>query len=102
MLCRNLVPRTDDAALQERERGFNAVRRDVAVNVNPGPMSNGLMWHVAVSRHLDRPGGCPKFVGHDDFYILADVFFDVLRQRPSLRVFSVEEAEFSATLLYPD
>ncbi len=34
MLCGDAMPRSDDAALEQRERGFNGVRMNLAVNVN--------------------------------------------------------------------
>ena len=30
MFCRDFMPRTNDAALQQRKGGFNAVRRNIA------------------------------------------------------------------------
>jgi hypothetical protein len=46
MLCRNPMPRTDDAALQQRERGFNGVRIDIAVNVDAGLVLDGLVLRL--------------------------------------------------------
>jgi hypothetical protein len=93
------MPRTDDAAFQERERGLNAVRRNVAVNVNSVPMINSQMCRLRESS-LDDSGriGWP-LVGHDYVNIFRDVFLDVLRQCARFHIFSMEETQFATALL---
>lgn len=42
------MPRTNDAALQERERGLDAVRRNVAVNIDAVMVVNGLVHNSPI------------------------------------------------------
>lgn len=48
MLCRDLMPRSDNAALEQRESGFNAVRRNVSLNVDALTMVDGLVRHPKI------------------------------------------------------
>ena len=43
MLCRNLMPRTKDAALQERESGFDPIRGNFAFNVDLGAVVDAFV-----------------------------------------------------------
>ena len=80
MFCRDFMPRTDNAALQQRECGLDAVRGDIAVNID------AAMWLRSYESFRIRPSDRAvigtKLISHDDLNILADVLFDVLRQRP--------------------
>jgi hypothetical protein len=79
MLCRELVPRTKDASLEQGERGFNPVCGHVAIDINLCAMVDRFVWNILHSRLYNRAGIGWKLIGHDDFDILADVLFDVLR-----------------------
>ena len=46
MLCRHTVPRSHNAALQEREGRFHGVRVNVAANVNPFSVLDRLVLAV--------------------------------------------------------
>ena len=48
MLCRELMPRSNDPALEQREGGFDAVRRDVSFDMNAICMVDGLVFADAV------------------------------------------------------
>src|ERR1019366_6964475 len=89
----NPMPRTDNAALQERECGFDPVRGGISVNVNLGGVVHALVSTASMSRQVDCARIRWKIVGHDDFDILTNILLDVLRQRPLLRIFSVEEPQ---------
>ena len=54
MFCRDFMPRTNDAALQERERGFDSVRRNVAVHVDAVMMIHGLVHDASVESRLSQ------------------------------------------------
>ena len=99
MLCRNLMPRSHDAALEQRERGFDAVRRDVSVNVDASLVLDGSVLLYRVPRHTERTRIRWQFIRHNDFHIAADILFDVLRQRSRFAVFRMKESKLSATLL---
>ena len=97
MLCADLVPRSDDAAFQERERRFNGVRCDALAVVVPGVflgrVINGLMI---------EPDRCAavgsQFIGDDYVHIGADIFFDVLRESARLRIFGMEKSQIAIAL----
>jgi len=97
MLGADLVPRSDDASLQEREGRFDSVSRDArAVLVSGiflGGVIDGFMIQVANCTRVGR-----EFVGNDYFHVSADVFFDVFRQCTFLGIVSVEEPQIAATL----
>lgn len=63
MFCADLMPRSNNAVLQQGESGFHSVRVNVAVHVQLVPMPNGLMFQAAhvcgnhrlrVSRHAEK------------------------------------------------
>ena len=94
------MPRTNDAALQERESGFDAVRRDVAINVDAVVMVHSPVYFITVESGLSqRSLICGPFISHDQINVTADIFLDVLRQRAGFHILGMEEAEFSAALL---
>ena len=102
MLRRDFMPRTNDATLQERECGFNAVRRNVAVNVNPVVMVDGEVTSVFHSRLNNCRRVRRKFIRHDYVNVFRDVFLDVLRQCARLHILSFEESEIAIALLDAD
>lgn len=100
MLRGYAMPRSNDAALQKRERGFDGVRMDVGSDADVFLLSviDGLMlaaWH---SSFIQRERVCEEFVRHDHVYIAAHVLADVLRQCSTLGILSVKESQFSGSL----
>lgn len=93
MLCANAMPRTHDAALQERERGFNGIGVDITVNVLPFAVVNHFV--VCAPGLLHGDGMRRKLIGQDYVYVLGDIFFNVLGERAGLGIFGVEEAEIA-------
>lgn len=98
MLCADLVPRSDDATLQEREGVFDCVGMNVPVNINLVTMTNGLVLSAFDASSDHRFWIAGVFVRDHYFNIGAHSFFDVLRQRPRLNVASVKEPQFATTL----
>jgi hypothetical protein len=84
MLCRDFMPRADDAALQERERGFDTVGRNVAVNVYAVTEADRLVSFTSDPRKSHRAFVCTEIVRHNHVNVSAHVFFDVFRQRSRL------------------
>src|ERR1700733_2101866 len=58
MFCRDFMPRTHNAALQQRESGFDAVGCDVSVNVNLRTMVYRLVLLSANSQVRQSLGIC--------------------------------------------
>jgi hypothetical protein len=95
MLRADLVPTSNDAALQKRKRGFHGVR----MNVCPDPhvFFMGVI-HRLVLVPADGRLIAGQFVGNDYIHICANIFLDVLRQRSLAGILSMEEPDISATL----
>jgi len=98
MLRAEAMPRSHKAALEQRERGFDGVRVDVAVNVNAVLVPNRFVLFPVNPgfNHGLRIGN--QFIGDDYVYVGADVLLDVLRQRSTLGIFGMEETEIATAL----
>ena len=84
MLCRDFMPRTNYAGLEQRECGLDSVGRDIAVNVHPSLWRIVLCLSHVMSRPIQRVMIDRELIGHDYVYILAQILFDVFSQRPGL------------------
>ena len=94
MLCANAMPSTHDAALQERERGFNGIGVDITVNVLPFAVVNHFV--VCAPGLLHGDGMRRKLIGQDYVYVLAEIFSSMyLASVPDLASLAVEEAEIA-------
>ena len=101
MLCADLVPRSHDAALQERECGFDCVGCDARAV---------LIAHVFASYMVDcfvlgfsdsvLVGG--EAVGNEHFNIGAHVLSNVFCQRAALGIFGMEETQITVPLAKAD
>ena len=97
MLCADAMPRTDDPALEKRERGLDGIGVNRAIRMNMAAVVDSHVLTLAADDANSRAVGA-KIIGNQDFDILADIFFDVLRQRARLHILSLEEAKFPAAL----
>src|ERR1039458_7692382 len=97
MLCTDLMPCTDNAALEKREARFNAIRVDVANRVDAVLVLDGLVLTENASL-CDCARVSAEFVRHNNVNVVGDVFFDVRRQCARLYIAGVEETQFAATL----
>src|SRR5271170_8141563 len=102
MLCRDFMPRTNDATLQERERGLYAVGRNVSVNVDAVLMPDCLMLHSRLTCTIKREGIGRKLIGHNHINVFAHMLFDIPSQRSGLRILGLEEPQLASTLLDAD
>ena len=104
MLCANPMPRTNDAALQQRERGFYRV----SVNVGSDTdifllgMIHRLMLFTWYSGALHCMRICGEVIRHDHIHVTADVLADVLGQCSRLGVCGMEEPQIAAALTDTD
>src|SRR5271166_961342 len=97
MLCANTMPRSHDAAFQERERGFDGVSVNIAYGIDAVLVANRLVLCEYASI-MQGFWVALKLIGHNHVNVLRDVLADVLRQRSRLHVLGMEEAQRSATL----
>lgn len=102
VLCRNPMPRSDDATLQKREGRLNRIRVEVAIYILFRTVIHDMMLlrgHRGFS-HRGRVGH--EIIGHDYVNVSRDVVADVLRQRSALGIFSMKESKFSPALADSD
>ena len=97
MLGADLMPTTDNAALQQTKCGFHRVSRDAnAVLVSSiflGVVVDRFMFQIA-----DSMGIGWQLVGYDHVNVLADVFADIFCESSFSRILSMEESHISPTL----
>ena len=97
MLGTDLVPRSDDAAFQKRERGFNRVSGDaravLVAGIFFGIVVDGFVFQIADGGFVGW-----QLVGNDYVHIGADVLLDVLCQRSFAGILSMEETNIAAAL----
>src|ERR1035437_5774594 len=97
MLCTDLMPCTDNSALEKREARFNAIRVDVAYCIDAILVLDRLVLAEDTSI-MQCLWVALKFIGHNHINIVRDIFFDVLRQRAGLNIFGMKEPQCAATL----
>ena len=98
MLRRNFVPRTDDATLEQAKGGLDAIRGDIAVNIDLRTMVDRLVFHSGLTSTVEGERVDTSLIRHNHFHILADIVLDVFRQRPGLHVLCFEKAKIAAAL----
>src|SRR5690242_16115970 len=98
MLCADLVPRSDNAALQQREGVLDCVGMNVSVNINSVTMANGFVLSALDASSDHRFGVAGVFVSDHNFNVFTDGLFDVFRQCPRLDIARMEETKFAAAL----
>ena len=93
----DLVPRSDDPALQERECGFDRVSRDASAVLIPsiffGSVVNSFVFQVTNGPRISR-----KIVSDNYFNILADVLLDIPSESTGTGVTRVEESQIAIAL----
>ena len=99
MLCRDLMPRTNDAALEQRERGLDAVRGDIAVHVD------AVIWlTVLCCRESVQPSPVRAGYAVNSSVIItstSSLTFSLMyfARVPDFRILSFEKSQFAAALL---
>lgn len=101
MFCADLVPASDDAALEQRECGFDSIcghtETVFVAHVFFAEVIDDLVLDITDSILVGRGTVC-----HQHFYISTQVLADVLRQGSRLNIVSVEESEIAIALLETD
>src|SRR6185437_13773069 len=100
MLDADSMPRSHDAALQQRECGFNGVGVNLTHDIDVALMLDSLVSSHSATAHsvgIGRP-----FVGDNYVHIVADVFADEMREGCGLGIFRVKESQITITLPNPD
>src|SRR5579862_1477388 len=88
MLRADSMPRTNDAALKERECRLNGVCVNVTLGVDFQLVPNGFVPPILAKVLCSSPVWI-VVVGKQHFYILAKVFSNVLFKRPALGIFGM-------------
>src|SRR5262249_7088851 len=94
----DLVPASDDSALEEREGGFNGIGMDIAAHVYAIFVLDSFVLSTLDAGCNHRRNVRGELVCDDYINVGADIFFYVLRQSSSLDIGCMKESEFSATL----
>ncbi len=97
MLCTHTMPRTNDAALKQREGRLHGIRVQITDGILPEAVIDSLVLSKNAS-FLDCFGVRREVVRHNYINIFGHVIFDVLRQCSRLHIISVKEPEITATL----
>lgn len=102
MLCGDSMPRSDDAALQERKGRLDGVCVELVVYILLCAMVYYVMlccWHrsLAESSRISN-----EIIRHNHVNIGGDILADVLRQSAALRIFRVEESQIATTFSNTD
>ena len=101
MLRADFVPRSNDAALEQRECGFDGIGVDVAIGVDAQLVTDGLVPSI-LSQITRRAAICFPIVREQDIDIFADIFADVLLQSSALGIRGMKEAQIAAALTDAD
>src|SRR5277367_380742 len=102
MFCRDFMPRSNDAALQEREGRFNTIHADIAPNIYAFTMVDPLVVRSMNTCLHHRFWIGNIIVGHYDVHILANILTDELCQCARLNILSVEKPQYSIALSDPN
>jgi len=98
MLRADLVPRSHDAALEEREGGFNGVRVDISAHVFFRFVVDCLVLPAVDASFNHGRWIASQFVSDHDLHVGADIFLDVLGQRARLRICRMKKPQIAAAL----
>lgn len=98
MFGADFVPRSYDAALQQRESRLRCVCVNVAIDVYLVLVLDSFVFRAMYASFDHRLRVCSPFVGHDDIDIGAHVFLDVLCERAGLNIARMEESQIAAAL----
>jgi hypothetical protein len=101
MLRANFMPRSHDAALQERECGFNRIGVDVALRVDAELVSNCLVPSI-FTQMFRGASVCLPIVREQNIDILTNVLADVLFECSAPGVLGMKEPEIAAALTDTD
>src|SRR5579863_5914030 len=95
MLRAHIMPSTHDAALQKGERGFDGIRMHQTVDVFLAVIDGlvGLPLLCVESERIDS-----GFVRHNHVNVFAQVFADDLAHALGIRVFRMDESQFTVAL----
>src|SRR6185312_5622684 len=97
MLCADTMPRSDNAALKQRESVFDCIGMNVTVNIDFGFVLDRFM-PICECESFHRRGVRIEFIGYDHINVSTNVIAYELRQCARLCILSMEESEIAATL----
>ena len=99
MLDAHAMPRSHDAALEQRESGFDGVGMHVSVDVLPRVI-DGLVDFLSIL--IESPRIDSRFVGNDHFHIFANVLRDYLFDLFRGCLIDANESEIATTFTNAD
>jgi len=97
MLRADFMPRSHHATLEQRERGLNTVRVNVALGIDMELVANRLVASIG-SQFFGCAPVCSPVVRIKALNILADILANVLLKRSAANILGMKEAKIAATL----
>jgi hypothetical protein len=98
MLCADAMPRSHNAALEQREGILNGVRVDISHDIDLAAMIDGLVLFCWNASAIHGVGIGHKIIRHNHVNILADVLSDELRDGSSLGIAGMKKSHFAVPL----
>src|SRR6266849_6696894 len=95
MLCVHLMPRPNDAALEQAECGFDGIGMNVAMRVLPCVVDRAVLFPLNPG---ERPRVDLRFVRHNDFHTRTQVVVDNLADGFGSSVCRMNHAEVAIPL----
>ncbi len=95
MLRVHLMPRSHDAALQQREGRFYGVSVNVAVSIFAGVIDRAMFVLLNL---VERPRVDARFVGHNHFDVTSEIGFDDLAHSIRSGIPCMDQAQIAVTL----
>ncbi len=100
VLCAESMPCTHDAALEQREGGFDSISVNVSHGVDAGTVVNLFVVRPLGFTHSGVVRGC--IISEDYFHVFRDVLADILCKGSTFSVSGMEEAQIAVALADAD
>lgn len=101
MFCTDSVPRSDDTALEQRERGLNRIGVDVPLGVDMELVPNRLVLSFFPKMLCCAPVSL-EVIGIQNFNVLAQILANVLFKSAAFDIFGMKESQVAATFADTD
>src|SRR6266704_2867400 len=95
MLRTDFMPRSHNAALEQRKSRFDGIRVNIAMRVLSGVIDRAVLFLL---ESIERPRVNRGFVRHNHFNVPTDVRLDNLTHRIRAGVLSMNQPQIAVTL----
>ena len=98
MFCTDMMPRSTNAALEQRECVLDGIRVGVPDHIDSLRVIDGLVLSGLHTRSFDSPRIGRVIIRKNHFGIFADILADVLGERLGFHIFGMEQSKFAIAL----